>query len=331
MRDFGALITWEDGHTTAGVVSIESSPTSCFTIQGAYTYATPGTKYVTVDLYKNDGNGQTSSTATSMTTTVTLTVTDALDVTTLPLAIDDLNNGAEVQVAHFTDSDCAAVSGEFSATLGLGLCDTQCEVVPDGSSGFDVYSSLTSAYAGSTSAISLTIEKTIGNTVVAEDVENLTSLLLDSGSTVVLAGLPSGSNLTVTNGTTLDLDGSFNTLGTVTLADGSIIDGSIYATSYSVQNGTISANLGDSTGVNAPLTMSGDGLVSLTGTNTYTGGTSIEGTGTLAVNSTAATGTVTFTASGTLQRSAISRWPPSTRAIRRTPRMPPRSTQAVST
>jgi len=74
----------------------------------------------------------------------------------------------------------------------------------------------------------------------------------------------------VVNGGTVDIGAFNNTVGAVTLTNGTIAGstGVLSGTSYAVENGTISAILGGS----GSLTKSGNGTVTLSGTNTYSGG-----------------------------------------------------------
>ncbi len=91
-------------------------------------------------------------------------------------------------------------------------------------------------------------------------------------------------------GGTLDLNGNAQSSGAVSLASGSIISSAgaatLTGTSYNVQSGAISANLG---GAAAALTMSGPGLLMLGGSNGYGGGTTVNG-GTLQLGNAAALG-----------------------------------------
>ena len=211
-----------------------------------------------------------------------------------------------MQVAYLTDSDPAAVSSEYSASISLAGAD--CRFIPDASTGgFDVYASLSSAYSGSSSAITVTVDKTVGSTQVAADPQTFTSFVLDTGATVTLDGLPSGArpDRNERHGSRFgwevpmiweQLPWSMAALST---------GRSRRQMRISSRTARSSANLaGD-----AALTMSGDGLVELTGTNSYTGGTKIGATtadtGTLAVGSNAAlgdaSGAVTFIGAGTLQ------------------------------
>ena len=115
----------------------------------------------------------------------------------------------------------------------------------------------------------------------------------------------SGGFLNV-NGGTLDLGGFSTTAGTVTLTSGSIIDSGAPATlnaaGYSLQTGSIGVSLG---GASAPLVKSGAGTLLLTGSNSYGGGTFLNG-GELSLGSTGALGTsgaISFNG-GTLQFTA---------------------------
>jgi autotransporter-associated beta strand protein len=105
-----------------------------------------------------------------------------------------------------------------------------------------------------------------------------------TGATVVNAGslvygvnnaLPATGAITVNNGSILNLSTFTGNAGTVTLANGMIAgsSGALNGTSYIVQNGTISANLGDQTG--SPLQKSTTGTVVLSGNNSFTGGTTV--------------------------------------------------------
>ena len=82
--------------------------------------------------------------------------------------------------------------------------------------------------------------------------------LADSGAVTVNAG-------------SFDLGGFSDTVGAVTLAGGSIANGTLTGSSYDVRSGNVSAQLAGS-GV---LTKTGAGTVTLSGANTYTGGTTI--------------------------------------------------------
>ncbi len=91
--------------------------------------------------------------------------------------------------------------------------------------------------------------------------------------------------LTVSGGT-LDLGGASHTAGTVTISGGTISDGILTGSSYAGQSGTVSAQLAGS----AALTKTTTNTLTLSGTNTYTGITTIS-SGLLAINADAKLGT----------------------------------------
>jgi autotransporter-associated beta strand protein len=76
------------------------------------------------------------------------------------------------------------------------------------------------------------------------------------------------------NGGTLSIDANSDTVGAVTLISGSITGsgGSLTGASYDVRSGSAAAILG---GTNAALTKTTNGTVTLSGTNSYTGATTV--------------------------------------------------------
>ena len=106
-----------------------------------------------------------------------------------------------------------------------------------------------------------------------------------NGAAVAVAGNPAlpiaGGPLVVENGGAVDLGQTVQNVAAVTLANGTIGNGTLNGTAYNVIQGTISANLAGQT---AALVKSGPGTVVLSGTNTYSGGTSVSD-GTLVVAS----------------------------------------------
>ncbi len=102
------------------------------------------------------------------------------------------------------------------------------------------------------------------------------------------------------NGGTLSIGSNSDTVGVLTLAGGSItgMSGTLAASSYQLQSGTVSAKLGGSASINKTTT----GTVSLNAANTFTGDTVING-GTLEANVSSAlgaTGTITVHLGGSL-------------------------------
>jgi autotransporter-associated beta strand protein len=120
----------------------------------------------------------------------------------------------------------------------------------------------------------------------------LTSTNTWSGGTVVSAGtlkVSGNATLGLTNnpltvaGGVLDLGGTSRWAGTATVGGGSISNGTLLATTFDGRSGTVNAVLA---GSSVSLTKTTSGLLTLGGTNTYTGGTILDA-GTLSIASAA--------------------------------------------
>ena len=145
-----------------------------------------------------------------------------------------------------------------------------------------------------------------GNLTVTAVISNSTnSLIKDGGGILTFSGLNTYTGQTLISGGTLAFGannvistgavtvnggelsiGTFSdTVGAVTLTSGSITgsSGVLTGSSYTVESGSISANLGGS----GSLTKIGAGTVTLSGANTYSGATLING-GTLSIGAAAA-------------------------------------------
>jgi len=124
-------------------------------------------------------------------------------------------------------------------------------------------------------------------------------VFVNSGKLALAANNALGATRAVgINGGTLDITTFDNTVGAVSLTNGTIAGttGVLTGTSYAVESGTISARLGGG----GALTKSGSGAATLSGSNSYSGLTAVNGgTLTLSGNNSAASGGVTLTA-GTL-------------------------------
>lgn len=103
----------------------------------------------------------------------------------------------------------------------------------------------------------------------------------------LLAHMPARAAITVQNGDTLNLNGATQNTDTLELIDGSVVNGTLNASSaFNVRNGTISAFLAGL----GELTKTTSGVVTLSSANSYTG-TSNLFAGTLQLLSSAALGT----------------------------------------
>jgi fibronectin-binding autotransporter adhesin len=152
---------------------------------------------------------------------------------------------------------------------------------------------------------------TINISAVISDGGNGFGLTKTGSGTLTLAGTNTYTGTTTINGGTLVLGNATNTLsdnnfvnivtgtlsignnndtvGNVTLETGSITGtgGTLTSTNYDFRSGSVSANLA---GTGTTMTKSSSGGLSLTGTNSYTGGTTING-GEVTFNNSSALGT----------------------------------------
>ncbi len=110
---------------------------------------------------------------------------------------------------------------------------------------------------------------------------------VSNGTLVYGANNALGSGALTVSGGTVDINTRTDSVGAVTLINGSIIGttGTLTGTTYSVQSGLISARLGGT----AALTKTTTNTVTLTGANSYAGNTAVSA-GTLAITQNAALG-----------------------------------------
>jgi len=158
------------------------------------------------------------------------------------------------------------------------------------------FSGVVSGPGGLTKAGAGTLTLSAANTYTGGT--NITGGTLQLGAGGSLANTGA---LTVDGGT-FDLGGNSQTTGAVVLTSGAINNGNLTGSSYDVQSGSIGANLLGT----AALSKNGSGTVILSGTNTYSGGTGIDG-GTLVVsadNNLGASGSAISLRGGTLQAGA---------------------------
>ena len=183
------------------------------------------------------------------------------------------------------------VSGQTGLLLNYAVGSSGYGPLTEGLSG-----STTSGLATSGSDISNLVYTKLGSNNLTTDASTAydSSLAIAEGTLTLGSGdqmLDAGS-LAISNSGTLDLGTFSDTVGAVTLTSGSIVNGTLTGTSFTVDAGTISAVLG---GTGATLTKNTTGSATLSATNTYTGGTTVAA-GTLVVTVDGALGT---TAAGT--------------------------------
>ena len=168
------------------------------------------------------------------------------------------------------------------------------------SSAFDLENGTVTAILGGT----LGANKTTTGTVTLSGVNTYTGLTTVSAGTLDLSGSGTLGATTATltvNGGTLDLGGtSPNSLGTVTFNGGTVQNGTLTSSvNYVGQSGTVSAVLAGSVG----LGMTGPGTLTLSGSNLYTGTTSVSA-GTLNLNGTLTSTNILVSGTGLMNLNA---------------------------
>lgn len=186
-------------------------------------------------------------------------------------------SGANSFGGNITLSAAAQIQAASGSTLALGGTISGAHALDIGGSGNITVNGMVST-ASLTKSGSGIVTLNNSNTYTGGTTVNAGTLKLGSGTTLANSG-----DVTVSGGT-LDLNGFTETVQDVSLTSGSITGGTLNAASYDVQAGSISANLGNTA---ATLTKTGAGTVTLSGTNSYTGGTLVN-QGTLQADSSGA-------------------------------------------
>ncbi len=121
---------------------------------------------------------------------------------------------------------------------------------------------------------SLTITGTTHALTISDANNNYTGGTIVQSGTLkasVAGAMGSKSGALTVSGGTLNLNGASHTVGAATFAGGMVENGSLTASSYSGQSGTVSAALAGTAG----LTKTTTGALTLSGNNSYTGATTI--------------------------------------------------------
>jgi len=153
--------------------------------------------------------------------------------------------------------------GGLSGSQGLGLGANTLSVGANNQN--NIYSGVLSGTGGFVKAGSGTQTLSGNNSFTGGTVINAGTLALGSANRLANSGA-----VTVNVGT-FNLGGFSETVGAVTLAGGTITNGTLTGSSYDLRSGSISAVLAG----NAGITKSTEGTVILSGSNTYSGGTTI--------------------------------------------------------
>ncbi|MBU3624539.1 autotransporter-associated beta strand repeat-containing protein, partial [Polynucleobacter sp. AP-Latsch-80-C2] len=145
------------------------------------------------------------------------------------------------------------------------------------------YFQLFDNYTGSVGVLTFSVPNSYTN---GSTIYSGTLKITDSG------GLPSSRAVSVQGGA-LDINGTSPSVGGVTLYNAQIIDsalikGALTATSYSITTSSTSLASANLAGATAGLTFSGSGTLTLSGSNTYGGGTLVNNQGTVLLGSSAA-------------------------------------------
>ena len=192
--------------------------------------------------------------------------------------------GGLITVGNSRLTNSYSVTVASGATLTVGGNETLNRIFNSGTivnngvitSGLATATSLDSVVSGSGAFIKEgagTLTLNASTTYAAGTTINAGTLLLGAADRLLDAGL-----LTIDTGGTFDLGGFSETVGAVTLTNGTIANGTLTGTGYAVRAGTVSGILA---GTGIAVTKTTSGTVTFSGSNTYSGATTVSA-GTLA-------------------------------------------------
>jgi autotransporter-associated beta strand protein len=130
----------------------------------------------------------------------------------------------------------------------------------------------TATYQGVISGMGSLVKSGVGTQTLANANSYSGGTTVSAGTLAVSGGGTLGTNTAAlnANGGTLDLGVTSQTAGTVTIAGGTVRNGTLTGSAFAGQIGTVSATLA---GLGTVLTKTGAGTLTLSGTNIFTGGT----------------------------------------------------------
>jgi len=256
--------------------AIEVSGTSTYTFSGASTFT--GATTISAGTLSLGNSLALQNSALDTTASIAGDATNGLKTTVTTLTFGGLNGNKDLASVFTTAS--GGYSGVTALTLnpGAGATPSYSGAIADGAAG-------------------MTITKTGAGTQTLSGANTYTGLTTVSAGTLTLghaSNTIADAAAVQVSGGTLDVANP-DTVGAVTLSSGTISGvGTLTGSSYALTNtGLISANLGANS---ATLTKTGAGTATLSGTNAYTGETTVNA-GTLVISG-SPTGTGAVTVNG---------------------------------
>ena len=229
----------------------------------------------------------------------------------VPTTSNLLLTGGVLDTATTSGTFATVTMGAGGAIVGSGTVVSLANYSLQGGTISAVLSGTAGASIFSGTTVLMNANKFTGLTTVSSGVLQLNSSVgpalagnvLITGGTMqsVLNGQMTNSSTLTVNGGTFDMTATSGTLGALVLNGGSIVGSgtSTSLTDFAMQSGTVSASLAGSVGLNKTTT----GSVTLAGSNSYTGTTTVSG-GTLILDSTngsAVSGNLLSITSGSVQ------------------------------
>jgi hypothetical protein len=293
--DFTAVITWEDGTTSAGTVT---GANGSFSVTGTHTFSDEGSLSISVTV-TDDAPGTATLTATS---TATVAEGDVLTAGTgTTLTATEGTSVSNVTVATFTDSLTTNVASDFAAVITWGDGTTSAGTVTGSNGSFSVTGTHSFSDEGSlmvsvavTDDGSGTAMTTVTSTATVAEADSLTA----AGTTFSASVNQPFTSTVATFTDTLTTNVSSDFLATITWGDGTTSTGSVTGSngSFSV-SGTHTYSSAASFMITVTVTDDGMGTATATANSTANVSTTSE---TLTVSAVAFTPTEGTSFSGTV-------------------------------